>query len=104
MNMRSSRSILTFRAAFALPGYTRELPAGDYEVVVEEELFQGLSFEAWRRTATFLTVSGRGGHPGRIELQAISDSDLNEALSRDAASNRNDNIGEPAPSPREDGT
>ncbi len=34
------------------------MPAGDHEDLVEEELLQGLSFEAYRRTATFLTVRG----------------------------------------------
>jgi len=85
MNMRSSRSTLTFSNPFTLPGYPDQLPAGDYELLVEEELLQGLSFEAYRRTATYLTVRGRGRHAGRSELRAISDSDLKEALSRDQA-------------------
>ena len=54
MNMRSTRSTLTFSNPFALPGYPGNLPPGDYEVLVEEELLQGLSFEAYRRTATYL--------------------------------------------------
>jgi len=87
--MRSSTAKVTFSSPFSLPGISRELPAGDYEVVVEEELLLGLTFEAWRRTATYLTVNGRGGHSGRTELHAISDSDLNMALKRDAAMNRN---------------
>jgi hypothetical protein len=49
-----------------IPG--RTCPPGDYEVLVEEELLQGLSFEAYRRTATYLTVRGRGRHAGRSEL------------------------------------
>ena len=101
MNMRSTRSTVTFSNPFALPGYPGNLPPGDYEVLVEEELLQGLSFEAYRRTATYLTVRGRGGHAGRTELRAISDSDLKEALSRDRAATEN-NHGEAAPSPQED--
>ena len=93
MNMRSTRSTVTFSNPFALPGYPGNLPPGDYEVLVEEELLQGLSFEAYRRTATSLTVRGRGGHAGRTELRGIYDSDLKEALSRDRAATEKHNHG-----------
>lgn len=83
MNMRSTKTSVTFANPFSLPGYLGELPAGQYEVLVEEELLQGLSFEAWRRTSTFLTVRGRGSRAGRTELRATSDSDLKAALNRD---------------------
>jgi hypothetical protein len=101
MDMRSTRSTVTFSNRFTLPGYPGDLPAGDYEVLVEEELLQGLSFEAYRRTATYLTVRGRGGHAGRTELRAISDSDLKEALGRDAATTETNNHSEAALSPQE---
>lgn len=83
MYMRLSRSTVRFLNAFAVPGYPGELPAGDYEIVVEEELLQGLSFEAYRRTGTFLMVRGEGARAGRIQKWVISESDLNEALIRD---------------------
>ena len=82
MDIRSSRSTVVYSNAFSLLGYTGELPAGDYEVPVEEELLQGLSFEACRRTSTCLLVQGEGGHAGRTEMCATSESDLNEALDR----------------------
>lgn len=85
MNMRSSTLTMTFSNAFALSGYEGELPAGAYEVLVEEELLQGLSFEAYRRTATYLLVRGKGGRVGRTELRATTESDLQAALSRDRA-------------------
>jgi hypothetical protein len=105
MNMRSTRSTVTFANPFALPGYPDDLPAGDYEVVVEEELLEGLSFEAYRQMATYLTVRGRGGHAGRTELRAISDSDLKEALSRDQTATENKKgHSDAALSPQEDRT
>ena len=91
MTMRSTRSTVTFSNPFTLLGYPGDLPPGDYEVLVEEELLQGLSFEAYRRTATYLTVRGRGSHAGRTELRAISEKDLKEALSRDAATTKTNN-------------
>ncbi len=102
MTMRSTRSTVTFANPFTLSGYPGELPAGDYEVLVEQELLQGLSFEAYRRTATYLTVRGRGRHAGRSELRATSDSDLKEALSQDAATTETNNHSDAALSPQED--
>lgn len=102
MNTRSSRSTVTFSNAFALSGYPGELPAGDYEIVVEEELLEGLSFEAWRQTAAYLTVRGIGVNAGRIEMRAISDNDLKEALVWDAATHRNNNDSEAVLPPQED--
>ena len=102
MNMRSTRSTVTFSNPFTLPGYTGDLPAGDYEVLVEEELLQGLSFEAYRRTATYLSVRGRGSDAGSTELRAVSDSDLEEALSRDRGATKKNNHSDAALSPQED--
>jgi hypothetical protein len=104
MTMRSTRSTVTFSNPFTLSGYPGELPAGDYEVLVEEELLQGLSFEAYRRTATYLTVRGSGRHAGRSELRATSDSDLKEALSRDRGANKKNDHSDAALSPQEDET
>ncbi|GHF68780.1 hypothetical protein [Seohaeicola zhoushanensis] len=104
MTMRSTRSTVTFSNPFTLPEYPGELPAGDYEVLVEEELIQGLSFEAYRRTATYLTVRGRGRHVGRFELRAISDSDLKQALSRDQGAAKKNDHSDAALFPQEDGT
>ena len=102
MTMRSTISTVTFSSPFTLSGYPGDLPADDYEVLVEEELLQGLSFEAYRRTATYLTVRGRGRHAGRTELRAISENDLKEALSRDAAKTETNNHSDAALSPQED--
>lgn len=102
MNRRSTRSTVTFSNPFTLPGYPGELPAGDYEVLVEEELLQGLSFEAYRRTATYMTVRGTGAHAGRSELRVTSVSDLKEALRRDADIPEANNHSEAALSPQED--
>ena len=81
-----------------------QLPAGDYELLVEEERLQGLSFEAYRRTATYLTVRGRGLHAGRSDLRAISDSDLKEALSRDQGATKKNDHSDAVLPPQEDGT
>ena len=78
-------SKLTFSQPFTLSGYTDELPAGEYEVLVEEELLEGVSFAAFRTTATHLTVRGRGRQAGRTELRRITRADLEAALGLDPA-------------------
>jgi hypothetical protein len=94
--------MVTFLNPFTLPGYLGELPAGDYEVLVEEERLEGLSFEAYRRTATYLTVHPGGDRSGRTELRATSEDDLKAALNRDKAMTLNTNGSDAALSPQED--
>ena len=101
MTMRSTRSTVTFSNPFTLPGYPGNLPAGDYEVLIEEELLQGLSFEAYRRTATYVTVHGKSVRAGHSELRVTTESDLQEALRRDADTSETKNHSEAALSPQE---
>lgn len=86
MSVRSSRSIVTYPAPFMLSGYPDELPAGAYEVLVEEELLQGLNFSAYRRTGAYLTIPATGNPGGHREIRRISDGDLELALSLDRTS------------------
>jgi hypothetical protein len=104
MPTRSYTKIVTFGGPVILPGCSNPLPAGDYEVLVEEELLEGLSFLAWHRTGTFLTAQGKGGHVGRRELYAISDTDLKEALLRDESAKWISDYSEAALSPQADKT
>lgn len=104
MTMRSARSTVTFFNAFALTGYAGQLPAGDYEVIVEEELLEGFSFETWLRTATYLLVCHSDCHLGRTEMRAVSDRELVAVLSRDGAMTQTRQNSEAALSPLEDRT
>ncbi len=85
MNTRSTRSTVTFAHPFHIAGYEGDLPAGDYEVVVDEDLLQGLSFEAWRRSASYLLIGGRAGSRGPTEMRPVDPRDLEAALARDQA-------------------
>ncbi|AWD22993.1 hypothetical protein [Fuscovulum blasticum] len=83
MALRSTRFMVTFRHPFSLPGDAARLPAGDYEILVEEELLQGLTFEAYRRTASFLVAGS--AKTGRTEMYPVSEHDLQGMLTRDQA-------------------
>ena len=49
MTIRTIRRKIAFRRPFYLKGVDRLLPSGDYSVVTDEELIEGLSFSAYHR-------------------------------------------------------
>lgn len=53
---------------FLLASHTGPLPAGRYRVETEEEMLDGLSFPAWRRTS--MTIARHGLPSGRL-VQAL---------------------------------
>ena len=56
MTIRSRRETITFRHPFRIKGIDRQLSAGAYEVITDEEMIEGLSFAAFRRVATMIMV------------------------------------------------
>jgi hypothetical protein len=54
MTVRTSGKTVTFAHPFLLKGVDRILAAGDYRVLTEEELIEGLSFPVYRRVATMI--------------------------------------------------
>jgi hypothetical protein len=83
--MRSTIENVTFRQGFRLPGHDTDYPAGTYAILREDERLEGLTFEAFRRVATFLRVEGQGAEAGRSELRPVSEQDLDAALLADQA-------------------
>ncbi|SFJ33582.1 hypothetical protein [Bradyrhizobium sp. Gha] len=84
MTIRSRHETVTFKHPFHLRGITRELPAGAYDVVTDEETIDGLSFEVWRRIATMITVPVEGLR-GATELLSIGSVDLADAIAADSS-------------------
>jgi len=86
MTMRTSRKNVTFRRPFSLSGIDEVQPAGTYTVETNEELIEGLSFPAWRRTATVFLLRDPSGVIGTSrdldidpqELEAVQESDALE--------------------------
>jgi hypothetical protein len=75
---------VTFRHPFRIKGIDRQLQAGAYEVVTDEELIEGLSFASFRRVATMIMVPAAPPHRQSIEMIAISSADLADARQADA--------------------
>jgi len=82
--IRTKRNTLTFAHAFQLKAVDRVLPAGDYEVVTDEELLEGLSFPVYRRVATWIMAPAQGASAS--EMLAIDPADIAAAEARDQGS------------------
>ena len=84
MNIRTTRKIVKFSKPFTMEGVGRVLPAGNYEVVTDEELIEGLSFPVYRRVATMMLAPTQTFHS--IEMLTIDPRDLAAAVERDTLS------------------
>jgi hypothetical protein len=82
MTIRTTRTTVTFQQPFLLKGAERLMPAGDYRVVTDEELIDGLSFLAYRRVLTAIYLPGTG-HASSIEMLVVDPKDLDAAQYRD---------------------
>ena len=82
MTIRTSSETAVFHHPFRLKGVDRELPPGNYRVLTEEELIEGLSFSAYHRVSTAIFVPAPSG--SAIEMVTIDPADLEAAQERDA--------------------
>jgi hypothetical protein len=84
MNARSLSETVVFSKPFLLKGVDRVLPAGDYRVVTDEELIEGISFPVYRRVSTMIFVPAAASGKS-IEMVSIDPRDLRTALDQDSA-------------------
>jgi hypothetical protein len=85
---RSRRETVTFAHPFRIRGIDRQLQAGAYEVVTDDELIEGLSFPCFRRVATMIMVPGAPPRHSSTEMISISSVDLADAQQADAVASR----------------
>ena len=84
MSTRTTETTVTFRRPFTLLSVEGAQPAGTYRLVTEEEQIPGLSFIAFRRTATLLHLPADPVSGGTRQVVNISPDELAEALATDA--------------------
>lgn len=108
MTIRTTKKTVIFANSFKLGGLEEVLPPGSYDVVTDEELLEGLSFQAYRRILTMIHLPANSGEPGLSRTLTIDPDQLDAALKRDAASGTASPEREPfqepskaAPKPRE---
>jgi hypothetical protein len=82
MATRTQRKTITFDRPFLLKGMDRILPPGNYVVVTDEDLVEGLSFPVYRRVSTTMMAQNR---PSSVEMLTIDPRDLEAAQERDAS-------------------
>jgi hypothetical protein len=82
---RTLSKTVVFSKPFQLKGVDRVLPAGDYRVVTDEELIEGVSFPVYRRVATMIFVPAQSHEASSVEMVTIEPADLQEAQDRHAA-------------------
>jgi len=80
MTTRTRREKLHFKYPFRIEGVDRVLSPGDYEVVTDEEMIEGLSFPSYRRIATMIMVPGAPPRHSSVEMISVSSADLADAL------------------------
>ncbi|HEY9549768.1 MAG TPA: hypothetical protein VIR45_09735 [Kiloniellaceae bacterium] len=84
MQTRTSQKTVTFKRPFVLAGLDEVLPAGDYSVETEEELVDGISYAAYRRTETVLRLHVKSGPSHLTRAMNVDPGELEAALERDA--------------------
>jgi hypothetical protein len=85
MTLRTTQKFVTFNRPFWLDEVAERQPAGTYVVQTDEELIEGLSFLAYRRVATTISVPLAAAPKGSFQIINIEPADLESALMRDGA-------------------
>jgi hypothetical protein len=88
MTVRTIRQTIAFRKPFYLKGVDRLLSPGDYGVITDDELIEGLSFSAYHRISTVMFVPAESGCA--VEMVTIDPLDLQAAIDRDARERTDD--------------
>jgi hypothetical protein len=76
MTTRTRRKLMTFAEPFLLRAIDAVQPAGAYNVVTDEELIDGLSFLAYRRTATWIHLPSIATKSGSSQMILVQPSEL----------------------------
>ena len=84
MTTRTQRKTIVFVHPFLVKDIGRTLPAGDYEVLTDEELIEGLSFPVYRRVATMILLP-LDVRRSSIEMVTVEPADLAAVHERDKA-------------------
>ena len=88
MSTRTTRKLVTFRHAFTLSSLQGMQPAGTYELEVDEDQIDGLSFNAFRRMTTILYLPADPAPGCTRQAVEVDPEELAGALAGDDDSNR----------------
>lgn len=83
MTTRTTRTTVSFSSPFTLHSLEGIQPAGEYAVLSDDELIEGLSGTAYRRVATLFRTLAISGPQRQIQLISISQTELDAAPMKD---------------------
>jgi hypothetical protein len=83
LTTRTTRSTVSFSSPFTLRNLEGVQPAGDYVVLADDELIEGLSRVAYRRLATLFQTPAISASQRQIQSFSISQTELDAALMKD---------------------
>ncbi|MBI2256191.1 MAG: hypothetical protein HYU58_16330 [Proteobacteria bacterium] len=83
MTTRITTRVVTFAHPFTLGEPDDTHPAGSYSVETEEELLQGVSFPAYRRTRVSMQRVEAERTLGLLQIETIDPEQLDHALFKD---------------------
>ncbi len=85
MTERTTDSFVTFRHPFSLRDVIGTQPPGTYQIETVELEIDGLSFVAFRRISTTITLPAMGSSGARRQFVEIDPADLAAAQQKDAS-------------------
>jgi hypothetical protein len=83
LTIRTTRSTVSFSNPFTLRNLEGLQPAGEYVVLADDELIEGLLRVAYRRLVTLFQTPAISFPPRKTESFSISQTDLDAALMKD---------------------
>ncbi|MDI7865190.1 hypothetical protein MRS76_25105 [Rhizobiaceae bacterium n13] len=86
MPNRTTQTVVRFSSSFLLPNFNARQPPGDYRIEEDAELVEGISWLAYRRTATFIHLPAIAAASGTHRMVQIDPVDLEAALENDRSS------------------
>jgi hypothetical protein len=83
MMTRTQQGTIHFNAPALLDGLDYPLGPGDYELNEDEELIEGISWLAYRRVATFITIPPTSANGNVRRMLPVDAEAIEELLRRD---------------------
>ncbi len=85
MTTRTRTELVTFSNSFRIAGLDDQLPAGTYEIEIDEERLEGVSFPVYRRVLALLHLGSSPLSPGTIRTVSVDPQALDNAIAHDRA-------------------
>lgn len=83
LTIRTTRSTVSFSNPFTLQNLKGIQPAGEYVILIDDELIEGLSRVAYQRLVTLIQTSAISAPKRKAELVSVSQTSLDAALMKD---------------------